>query len=70
MCFKKLVLNVCSLLVALNENGKLLNLVKTRMVEALHSFRLLIIIMHHLLFLFIILIINYKTESYRILSQN
>ena len=57
MCFKKLVLNVCSLLVALNENGKLLNLVKTRMVEALHSFRLLIIIMHDLLFLFIILII-------------
>ena len=68
MCFKKSVLNVCSLLVALNKNGKLLNLVKTRMVEALHSFRLLIIIMHDLLFLFVILIINYKTESYRILG--
>ena len=29
MCFKRLVLNVCSLSVALNENGKLLNLVET-----------------------------------------
>ena len=29
MCFKRLVLNVCSVSVALNENGKLLNLVET-----------------------------------------
>ena len=29
MCFKRLVLNICSLSVALNENGKLLNLVET-----------------------------------------
>ena len=29
MCFKRLVLKVCSLSVALKENGKLLNLVET-----------------------------------------
>ena len=29
MCFKRVVLNICSLSVALNKNGKLLNLVKT-----------------------------------------
>ena len=33
MCFKRLVLNVCSLSVALNENGKLLNLIETAIAQ-------------------------------------
>ena len=34
MFFRRLVLNVCNLSVAFNENSKLLNLVETTMVEA------------------------------------
>ena len=38
MCFKRLVLNVCNLSVALNEKGKLLNLVENiRLYSEIHN---------------------------------